>query len=83
MVNFYEELSPRHDINDNNKNERPIMELPGQGLFHFILILILISDTIFRQLAENKELGGRQKSSRSLLSLGSGESFTLGPVRSH
>lgn len=69
-LRFYEELSPRHDIasNNDNENERPIMELPRQGLFlhfkhegggeekkvHLILILILISDTIFRQLADNK-----------------------------
>lgn len=37
-LRFYEELSPRHDIasNNDNENERPIMELPWQGLFlHF------------------------------------------------
>lgn len=37
-LRFYEELSPRDDIasNNDNENERPIMELPGQGLFlHF------------------------------------------------
>lgn len=31
-LRFYEELSPRHDIasNNDNKNERPIMKLPGK-----------------------------------------------------
>lgn len=63
MVSFYEDLSPRHDIASNNdiKNERPIMELPLQVSLNttreknvdFILILILISDTVFCQSAEN------------------------------
>lgn len=68
-LRFYEELSPRHDIasNNDNKNERPIMKLPGKVSSYIlntregekknanlILILILISDTIFRQLADYK-----------------------------
>lgn len=65
IVSFYEDLSPRHYIASNNdiENERPTLKLPLQVSshikhnekknVHFFLILILISDIIFRQSAEN------------------------------